>query len=55
MKAIFATVASLFVPGVGHLVYGSVGWAVAWFVLGILTGGITNLFAAAHTIAIAAK
>ena len=55
MKAIFAVAVSLFIPGIGHLLYGSVGWAIAWFCLGILTGGIANLFAAAHTIAVAAK
>ena len=55
MKAVIATVASIFLPGIGHLVYGEVLWALGWFLLSWGTCGLVNLFAAGHVIYIASK
>lgn len=53
MMAIFATILSLFFSGLGLIFYGKAGWFFIWFFLGLLTGGISNIFAAAHTFATA--
>ena len=55
MKAIFATILSLFFSGLGLVFYGKVGWFFVWLFLGIMTGGLTNILAAAHTIAATAE
>jgi TM2 domain-containing membrane protein YozV len=55
MKAVIATIASLFIPGIGHLVYGKVFWGLGWFLLAWTTCGMANLCAAGHIIYIASK
>jgi|MDTD01.2.fsa_nt_gb hypothetical protein len=55
MKAIFSVVITLVIPGLGHALYGSFVWGIAWLCLGLLTGGFSNLVAAVHMIAVAAK
>jgi|GEM_PF-2098312 len=55
MKAVLATLLSLFIPGSGHIFYGQIAWAVAWFVLGWMTCGVANLFSAGHIIYLASK
>ena len=55
MKAVLATLGSLFIPGIGHLVYGEVLWGLGWFALAWATCGVANLFAAGHVIYTAYK
>jgi len=55
MKVILSTIASLFIPGIGHLVYGEVLWGLGWFLLACATCGVANIFAAGHVIYIATK
>ena len=55
MKAVVATFATLFVPGIGNLVYGEVLWGLGWFLLAWATCGVANLFAAGHVIYVATK
>ena len=55
MKAVLAILGSLFIPGIGHLVYGEVLWGLGWFALAWATCGVANLFAAGHVIYIASK
>ena len=55
MKAVLATLGSLFIPGIGHLVYGEVLWGLGWFLLAWATCGVANIFAAGHVIYIATK
>ena len=55
MKAVLATIASLFIPGLGQACYGKFLWAVGWFALAWATCGVANLFAAGHVIYIASK
>ena len=55
MKAVLATLGSLFIPGIGHLVYGEVLWGLGWFALAWATCGVANLVAAGHVIYVATK
>ena len=55
MKAIFATLSSLLIPGLGQLFYGQILWGLGWFALAWLTCGVANLFAAGHVIYVATK
>ena len=55
MKAIFATLASLIIPGLGQLLYGQILWGLGWFALAWATCGLANLFSAGHVIYIASK
>ncbi len=52
--AIFATILSLIFSGLGLIFYGKIGWFFIWFFLGLMTGGTSNILAAAHTIAVSA-
>jgi TM2 domain-containing membrane protein YozV len=40
---VIAALCSLFIPGLGQLVQGRVLWALFWFLLGCLVGGLTWL------------
>ena len=55
MKAIFATLASLIIPGLGQLFYGQILWGLGWFALAWATRGRAILFSAGHVIYIASK
>ena len=47
-KSIIGALASLLIPGAGHLLYGHVLYAFFWLIAGLLTGGIVNVLCAAH-------
>jgi len=55
MKAVIATIVSLFIPGLGQLFYGKMLWGIGWFVLAWATCGLANLLAAGHVIYIASR
>ncbi|HRQ65495.1 MAG TPA: hypothetical protein PKZ76_11660 [Xanthomonadaceae bacterium] len=40
---VIAALCSLFIPGLGQLVQGRVLWAIFWFLLGGLAGGLSWL------------
>jgi TM2 domain-containing membrane protein YozV len=40
---VIAALCSFFVPGLGQLLQGRLLWALTWFVLGCLAGGLTWL------------
>jgi TM2 domain-containing membrane protein YozV len=40
---VIAALCSLFVPGLGQLLQGRIFWALTWFLLGCLAGGLTWL------------
>jgi hypothetical protein len=47
-KSAFAAIATLLMPGLGHLFYGKWGWAFFWFFAAAVTAGLTLGFAAIH-------
>lgn len=40
---VIAALCSFFIPGLGQLIQGRVLWAVTWFLLACLAGGLTFL------------
>ena len=48
MKRLLATVASVVLPGVGHVLYGTFGWAAIFMGAACLFGPAANLLAVLH-------
>ena len=55
MKAVIATIVTLFIPGLGQLFYGELLWGIGWFALSWATCGFAIFLAAGHVIYIASR
>tara|TARA_B100000575_G_C22850565_1_gene497768 strand:- start:395 stop:559 length:165 start_codon:yes stop_codon:yes gene_type:complete len=50
MKRLMATLASVVLPGVGHVLYGSFGWATIFIGAACLFGPVANILATLHVL-----